>query len=360
MPEMKMAPHEQGAGRERILNVGMVGFGYASATFHAPLIAATPGLCLAAVTSSARDRVRVALPEADIDDSPAAMFARAGIDLIVIATPNETHFPLAREALRAGKHVVVDKPFVLNTAQARELIELAGQNSLHLSVFHNRRWDGDFLTVSQLIADGTLGRVTHFESHFDRFRPVVQARWRESAEAGGGLWYDLGPHLLDQALQLFGRPTAIWLDVANQRDGALADDWFHAVLKYGRMRAILHASTLTAQPAPRFTIHGTHGTYVKHGLDLQEAALRAGKSPGPGWADDPCPGFLTLGTEQGMVERPYPTASGDYLRYYAGIRDAIMSGMPLPVTARSACEVIELIELGIDSARRREQLALNC
>jgi predicted dehydrogenase len=350
-----MATSEQQPART--LNVGIIGFGYASATFHVPLIGATPGLRLAAVVSSAPERVRHTLPEVDIHDSPAAMLARTDIDLVVIVTPNRTHFPLAQDALRAGKHVVVDKPFVLNTAQAQELIEIAERNALQLSVFHNRRWDGDFLTVRQLIADGVLGRVTHFESHFDRYRPVVQARWRESAEAGAGLWYDLGPHLLDQALQLFGRPDTMFLDLAHQRDGALTDDWFHAILKYGNMRAVLHASTLTAQPAPRFTIHGTRGTYIKHGLDMQETALRAGDTQRPGWADDPREGMLTLGTEHGLVEHSHPTVSGAYGRYYAQMRDAILHGMPVPVTARSACEVVELTDLGIDSARRGEQIS---
>jgi predicted dehydrogenase len=349
---------EQHAEQPRTLNVGIVGFGYATATFHAPLVGLTPGLRLAAVASSAPGRVRQSFPGLDVHDTPAGLYERADIDLVVIPTPNDTHFPLARDALRAGKHVVLDKPFVLDTAQARELIELADRNSLQLSVFHNRRWDGDFMTVRQLLADGVLGRITHFESHFDRYRPVVQTRWRESAAAGAGLWYDLGPHLLDQALQLFGRPDSIWLDLASQRDGSLADDWFHAVLKYGSMRAVLHASTLTAQPAPRLTIHGTQGTYIKHGLDAQETALRAGAIDRVGWADDPREGVLTLSTEDGLVDRRHPTAPGAYTQYYAGVRDAILSGTPVPVTARSACEVVELIESGIESARRGERIAL--
>jgi predicted dehydrogenase len=224
--------HTQSQEGSRTLKVGIVGFGYASATFHAPLIRATPGLSLAAVASSAPERVHQALPGVAVCATAAELYARPDIDLVVIATPNDTHFPLARAALEAGKHVVVDKPFVLDTAEALALIELAEQTSLHLSVFHNRRWDGDFLTVRKLLDEGALGRIVHFESHFDRYRPVGKNRWRESGVAGAGLWYDLGPHLLDQALQLFGKPDAIWLDLAHQRDGALSDDWFHAVLKY--------------------------------------------------------------------------------------------------------------------------------
>jgi predicted dehydrogenase len=344
---------------DRILNVGVVGFGYATATFHAPLIDATPGLRLAAIASSAPDRVRLARPGLNTCSTPAELFARADIDLVVVPTPNQTHHPLAMQALLAGKHVVVDKPFTLDVAQAHELIALADRQGLQLSVFHNRRWDADFLTVSRLLAAKALGRLTHFESHFDRYRPAVRPRWRESADAGGGLWYDLGPHLLDQALQLFGKPEAIWLDVACQRDGTIADDWFHAVLHYGSLRAILHGSALTAQPAPRFVLHGTGGSFVKHGLDCQEAALGAGEAPGGnGWGHDPMDGQLTVSTAEGLVETPHANVPGNYPFYYAAMRSAILFGTPVPVTASSACDVIELIETGLESARSGRRLAV--
>lgn len=359
MPVVETASPMRCAEGLRLLKVGIVGFGYASATFHAPLIRATPGLSLAAVASSASDRVRQTLPGMDTCDTPARLYARPDIDLVVIATPNDTHFPLALAALEAGKHVVIDKPFVLNTAEALALIELAESKSLHLSVFHNRRWDGDFLTVKALLDEGVLGRVVHFESHFDRYKPAAASRWRESAVAGAGLWYDLGPHLLDQTLQLFGKPTAISLDVAHQRDGALADDWFHAVLRFDRMRAVLHASALTAQPGPRFTIHGTQGTYIKHGLDAQEAALRTGAILTDGWADDPCEGLLTLNTERGLVDCRRPTYAGAYTKFYAGMREAIIFGAPVPVSAGSACDVIGLIEAGIQSASSGKQIVLS-
>lgn len=345
--------------RVRPLKVGVVGFGYASARFHAPLIQASPGLSLTAVASSAPERVRRALPNADIYARPSDLYARPDIDLVVVATPNDTHFSLARAALEAGKHVVIDKPFVLDTTEGCELIELAERKSLQLSVFHNRRWDGDFLTVRALLDENLLGRVVHFESHFDRYTPVSVNRWRESAVAGAGLWYDLGPHLLDQALQLFGKPTAIWLDVAQQRGGVHADDWFHAVLRYGSMRAVLHASALTAQPGPRFTIHGTRGTYIKHGLDAQEAALGASAALEPGWSDDSCQGWLTLATNSGLANYRHPTCPGAYTRYYAGMREAILSGVPVPVTARSACDVVGLIEAGMQSAACGQQVTIS-
>jgi scyllo-inositol 2-dehydrogenase (NADP+) len=341
------------------LRVGIVGFGFASATFHAPLILSTPGLTLAAIASSDPAKVGQALPGVPVAATAAALFADPDIDLVVIATPNDTHYRLAIDALAAGKHVVVDKPFTLTVAEAEHLTALARQHARLLSVFHNRRWDGDFLTVARLIDSGQLGQLRHVESHFDRYRPQVQARWRESAVAGGGLWYDLGIHLADQALQLFGQPSAVWLDLQRQRDGALADDWFHAVLQYDNLRVILHASALTAAPAPRFVLHGTAGSYIKYGLDTQEAALKRGQRPGaPSWGADPQPGVLTLG-EQAAGGTPYPGLAGDYTVFYGAMRDAIALGTALPVTPESACAAMAIIELGLRSASSGRVLPLD-
>ena len=334
------------------LNVGIVGYGFATATFHAPLIRATGGMTLACIASSNAARVKQALPEVAVADSPGALFANPDIDLVVIATPNDTHYPLAAAALEAGKHVVIDKPFTLDVAQANRLIELAHQRQRLLSVFHNRRWDGDFLTVRQLIDKGALGQLRHVESHFDRYRPQVQNRWRESATAGGGLWYDLGIHLADQALQLFGPPAGVWLDLQRQRTGAVADDWFHAVLQYENLRVILHASALTAAPGPRFVLHGTAGSFVKYGLDTQEAALKRGDVPGmPGWGDDPAHGMLTLGPGDPAQTMEHRGAAGDYTVFYAAMRDAIMRGTAVPVTPESARDAMRVIELGLASVR---------
>ncbi len=340
------------------LHVGIVGYGFASATFHAPLIRATPGLVLSCIASSSPGRVHASLPGMQVAAHPGALLADPAIDLVVIATPNDTHYPLAMAALEAGKHVVIDKPFTLNVAQARQLIQVAGQRQRRLSVFHNRRWDGDFLTVARLIASGELGELRHFESHFDRYRPQVQDRWRESAVPGGGLWYDLGIHLADQALQLFGRPAAVALDLQRQRRGAVADDWFHAVLHYDRLRVILHASALTAAPAARFVLHGTAGSYVKFGLDTQEAALKRGERPGsPGWGDDPQPGSLTRGQPEPVQVSPYPAMAGNYCVYYAAVRDAILHGTALPVTPESAADAMAIIECGMESERTGRRVA---
>ena len=333
------------------LRVGIVGFGYATTTFHAPLIASVPGLQLAAISSSKPDAVRAAWPEVEVCDTPEALFARPDIDLVVIPTPNDTHAPLAAKALAAGKHVVVDKPFTLTSAEARDLIASGHAAGRLLSVFHNRRWDSDFLTLKQIIESGQLGRLVHFESHFDRYRPEVRARWREAAALGSGLWYDLGAHLVDQTLQLFGTPETISLDIAQQRDGAQTDDWFHAVLRYGSLRVILHASALVPDVGPRYVLHGTTGSFIKYGLDTQEDAMKTGERPGGAdWGADPLPGSLTVWHDGHAEEGDVESQPGDYTRYYAGVRDAIVGGSANPVPAEDALRVIRVIELGQQSA----------
>lgn len=342
------------------LNVGIVGYGFATKTFHAPLVAGVPGLNLAAISSSDPAKVTADWPGVATETTPEALFARPDIDLVVIPTPNETHFPLASAALAAGKHVVVDKPFTVTTHEARRLQAQAQAAGRVLSVFHNRRWDSDFLTLKQVIASGELGRIVHFESHFDRYRPEVRARWREQALPGSGLWYDLGSHLLDQALQLFGLPESIALDLALQRENAQSDDFFHAVLRYDQSRVILHAGALVAVPAARFTVHGSQGSFIKYGLDPQEDVLRTGKRPpAADWGHEPVPATLTVWHDGMAQSRELACVAGDYPAYYAGVRDAIRGVGPNPVTAVEVIRVIGLIELGLQSAREGRTLAVS-
>lgn len=341
------------------IKVGIVGYGYASKTFHAPLIASVPGLELSGISSRDPAKAQADWPDARGYDSPESLFADPAIDLVVIPTPNDTHHPLAAMALTAGKHVVVDKPFTVSVDDARDLITRAEKHRRLLSVFHNRRWDGDFLTIRRLVESGELGRLVHFESHFDRYRPEVKNRWRETAAAGGGLWYDLGAHLLDQTLRLFGRPETIALDLAFQRDGVVVDDWFHAILGYGALRVILHASVLVPEQGPRFVLHGTSGTFSCHGLDPQEAALRAGLRPGqPDWVSTPTAGTLTLWRDGVPRAAAFEGKAGDYAAYYAAIRDSICFGAANPVPAREALEVMELIELGRAAAAEARTVRL--
>lgn len=341
------------------IRVGLVGYGFASKTFHAPLISGTAEMELAAVSSSDAGKVHADWPSVQVVSDPQALFDDPTLQLIVIPTPNDTHFPLAKAALNAGKHVVVDKPFTVTLSQARELDALAKAKGLLLSVFHNRRWDSDFLTVKALLAEGTLGDVRYFESHFDRFRPTVQQRWREQKGAGSGIWYDLGPHVIDQALQLFGSPVAITLDAAELRPGAQTTDYFHCTLTYPQRRVVLHASMLVAAESARYQVHGTKGSFVKFGLDPQEDALKAGaRPPQEDWGYDMRDGVLTLAEGDAMVEKSLLTIPGNYPAYYAGIRDAINGVGENPVQAEEAIQVMELIELGLQSAEKRQTLSL--
>lgn len=341
----------------RPLRAGLVGFGFAGQTFHAPVLSAVPGLQLGAVASSQPRKVRAEWPGVDVVPDIDALLGRADIDLIVVATPNAQHHPVAKAALAAGKHVVVDKPFTLDAAQARELAALAQRQGRLLSVYQNRRFDSDFLTLKELLAGGELGRPVYFESHFDRFRPQVRERWREQPVPGAGLWVDLGSHLLDQAVQLFGRPDTLQLDTAALRDGALVEDYFHAVLRYeggahAPLRVVLHATTLAAHAAPRYIVHGTRGSYVKRGVDSQEDALRAGGKPGgERWGADELDGELTLPSDDGQSQRKnVPTLAGNYMAYYAAVRDAILGKGTNPVTPEQAVELMDLLDLGRQSA----------
>jgi len=339
------------------LRAGLVGYGFAGQTFHAPVLSAVPGLELAAVASSQPEKVWKDWPRVPVVADVAELVARSDIDLVVVATPNAQHFPVAKAALEAGKHVVVDKPFTLDVAEARALEALAQRNKRVLAVYQNRRFDADFLTLKDVLASGELGRPVYLESHFDRFRPEVKVRWREQAVPGAGLWVDLGAHLVDQSVQLFGRPDTIQLDSAVLRDGAVVEDYFHAVLRYesgphAPLRVVLHSTTLAAAAAPRYIVHGTRGSYVKHGVDTQEDALRAGqRPPAEGWGADPLGGELTLvGSDGTAGKRSVPTRAGNYVDYYAAVRDAIWGKGPNPVPPEQAVALMELLDLGRQSA----------
>lgn len=341
------------------IRVGLIGYGYASKTFHAPLIAGTVGMELAAVSSSDESKVKADWPGVQVVAEPRHLFNDPSIDLIIIPTPNDTHFPLAKAALEAGKHVVVDKPFTVTLSQARELDALARSLGRVLSVFHNRRWDSDFLTLKALLADGALGEVAYFESHFDRFRPQVRDRWREQAGPGSGIWYDLGAHLLDQALTLFGLPVSLTVDLAQLRPGAQATDYFHAVLNYPQRRVVLHGTLLAAAESARYIVHGSRGSYVKYGLDPQEERLKNGeRPPQEDWGYDMRDGVLTRAEGDEITEETWLTLPGNYPAYYAGIRDALNGAGDNPVPASQAIQVMELIELGIESAKHRSTLNL--
>jgi predicted dehydrogenase len=342
------------------LQVALVGYGFVGKVFHAPLISAVDGLALHTVVSSNADAVRADFPQMRVAASLETALSDPAIDLVVIATPNALHAPQAHAALDAGKHVVVDKPFTVTVPEAEAVIAHAARADRVLSVFHNRRYDADFRTLRHLLADEALGTVVQFDSHFDRFRLEVRDRWRERAGPGAGLWYDLGPHLIDQALQLFGAPLAITADIVVQRDGGETADYFHATLRYARLRVILHASTMMAAHDQRYSVHGTHGSFVKQGLDTQEDALKAGRTPGDAlWGHDSRPGTLTTVTGEHTSTRIIAGEPGDYRRYYAGVRDAIRGSGLNPVPAGEALAVMKLIELGLESSDSRREIIVS-
>jgi len=313
------------------IRVGLIGYGLAGRLFHEPFIRVSSRLELTGVLTSRDHQMQVSL----LDE----LLERA--DLIVVASPNDMHFPLAKAALDQGKHVVVDKPFTVTLEEADELVALAIRREQLLSVFHNRRWDGDFLTVERVLPD--LGEVLLFEANWDRFRPDIKRGWREEPGPGTGLLSDLGPHLIDQALRLFGWPDAVTADIQAQREGARVDDYFDITLHYGRMRACLRSSSLAAAPRPRFAIQGTSGSFVKPGLDPQEAQLKAGLRPGDvGFGESDEVGSFVR--PDGTVT-PIPTERGDYLGFYDAIAAAILDGEPVPVPAADARDGILLIDL---------------
>ncbi len=337
-----------------MINVGLVGFGFAGKVFHAPVIRAVAGLRLTTIVQ------RHGAPDPLYQDvefvrSVEEMLTRK-LDLVVVATPNTSHHPIARQCLLAGRHVVVDKPFTTTLAEAEELVQLARQQQRLVTVYQDRRYTGDFATVQQVVADGALGRVVMFESHFDRFRPERKpSAWREQELPGSGVWFDLGPHLFDQALLLFGIPDAIGADIRSEREHAVVDDAFDVTLHYARMRAILRSSMMVPGPGPTWMVHGTDGSFIKHGMDPQEAALKEGRTPAePDWDVEPSERYGTLTTPGGS--RVVPTLRSSFARYYENVRDAILGNANLAVTPEWSLDVMRGLLLAIESSRQRRVL----
>lgn len=327
------------------IRVGLVGYGLAGAVFHAPLIRACKRMEIAAVLTSR--------------DAPCAVRDLGTLldrsDLVVVASPNATHFDIAKAALQADKHVVVDKPFTTTLAEAEELIGLSADRGLKLTVFQNRRWDSDYLTACSVLP--RLGEVRLFEAHWDRFRTEIRESWKEQPDDANGLLPDLGSHLIDQALQLFGIPDAVQADLAKQRQGAQVDDYFALTFFYGEMRALLSASTLIAEPRPRFAIHGTKGSFVKEGIDPQEQQLKDGLQPSSSvFGVDPSDGHLT---RPGGTAESVPSERGSYPAFYEHVADAVLSGRDMPVAPGEALHVMRIIELAKQSAREGRRIHIH-
>ncbi|MDN3668965.1 oxidoreductase [Echinicola jeungdonensis] len=325
------------------IKTGLVGYGRIGESIHAPLIDHEPLLELTAVVERNREKSREKYPDITIYRSLDEMLIQSEIQMVIICTPNAEHFPQAKAALEAGKHVVVEKPITVTSKEAEILDKLAKSKGLVLSVFQNRRWDGDFLTVKQLLEEKVLGRILHFESHFDRFRPKPKTNWREKKVPGSGILYDLGPHLIDQAIQLFGMPSWIYAEILLQRSGVEADDFFELTMMYGNLKVRLTASIMLNAPLPKFLILGEKGSYSKYGLDIQEAAFKAGIQPGThDWGREAEEDWGKIFLENESYT--YPTLPGDYTRYYKNIAKAINGEEELKVKPEEAILSMKIIE----------------
>lgn len=342
-----------------MLRAGVIGYGLGGSAFHAPFIAATPGLQLSAIVTRDTERQRAAARAYPgvrlISDVSELWDGSVELDLVAISTPNRTHVPLAMSAIAAGMHVVVDKPIAPSSNEVRSLADAARRRGVLIIPFQNRRWDGDFLTLRRLVSDGAVGTPLRFESRFERWRPTPTRGWRErgAAEEAGGLLFDLGSHLIDQALVLFGPVGEVFAHLDRRREGVDADDdTFVALTHASGVRSHLYVSAVAAQAAPRFRLLGDSGAFTKWGLDVQEDALRAGARPGGvDWGREPEERWGTLGTD-GQTRR-VPTERGDYGAFYAGVARAIRGDGPPPVDVSDAIAMLELIESARHQARAK-------
>ena len=337
-----------------MLNVGLVGFGFAGKVFHAPVIRAVDGLLLTTIVQRhGPSDQRYA--DVEFVRSVDELLTRK-IDLVVVATPNTSHHPIAKQCLLAGRHVVVDKPFTPTLAEAQELVQVAKQQRRIVTVYQDRRYTGDFATVQQVVGEGDLGRVVSFESHFDRFRPELKPNaWREQAHPGSGVWFDIGPHLFDQALLLFGVPEAIGADIRIERDGAVVDDAFDVTMYYRHVRAVLRASMLRSPDGPPWIVNGTKGSFIKYGMDPQEAALKEGRAPDEAdWDWEPPDLYGKFVTSD--ATRTVPTLRSSFAHYYANVRDAMLGTAELAVSPEWCLDVMRGLELAVESSRTRTVL----
>jgi scyllo-inositol 2-dehydrogenase (NADP+) len=344
-----------------MIRVGIVGFGMGARVFHAPLISSVNGLELAAVVERTTGNAAQRYPHITTYRSLDALLADSSLDLIVVSTPSGTHFEIARQILDAGKNVIVDKPMSVTSAEIAQLIQLAAARHVFLIPFHNRRWDSDFQTIQKLLHESSLGRLVFLESRFDRWRIALPTArlWKEDPSLGGGVLLDLGTHLVDQVLVLFGKPEAVEAQILCEREWARANDAFILRLRYPGLTVIVAANSLSAPPGPRFHLRGTKGNYWKSGLDPQEAALnKITRIEDPAWGQEPPAdwGSLHIDVDGAMITRPVAPIPGDYRLYYAAVRDALLGKSPVPVSAVDAWRVARLLEWGVESSSQRREI----
>lgn len=341
------------------VKTGLIGYGLGGKCFHAPFIANTPLLQLSSVVERKTNESPERYPWVKVVRSVEELLSDDSLELIVVTTPNNTHFPLAKQALLAGKNVVVDKPMTVTTDEAKELMALAKEKNKVLSVYQNRRYASDGRTIKKLLDSKVLGDVFEFESQFNRFRPDLKDSWKEIPVPGSGILYDLGAHLIDQALSLFGLPKTITADIRKQRVGTKADDYFDIRMDYGFTKVIMKAGMLVREQGPRYMIHGTKGSFIKYGDDPQDADARAGMMPdNPKWGLEPeeSYGLLNADINGENVKKKIPSEKGDFTIYYQQLADTLVNGAPLKEKPEHGYNVIRIIELAAESNQQKRTL----
>ncbi len=349
---------------QNLIRTGIIGYGLSGRVFHAPFIDVVEGFDLAKISTGNPQAIKMIeerYPATTVVPDGNGIINDPEIDLVIVTSPNTDHFRWAREALLAGKHAIVEKPFTVNVQEADELIELAKKQKKILTVYHNRRFTSDTKTVKKILESGILGEVRDYESHFDRFRaePRPGGAWREEPLPGSGIFYDLGSHLIDQALWFFGMPQAVTAEINSQRPWAKADDHFDVRLHYPTFTATLKSGMLCKIPGPTYMIHGTNGSFVKYGLDVQEATLDGGAIPqGKDWGREPEDIWGTINTEykgvkiQGKVESEH----GDYREYFINLREAILGKTEIAVKPEEARDAMKIIELAFQSSKEKRTI----
>jgi scyllo-inositol 2-dehydrogenase (NADP+) len=335
------------------ITTSIIGFGLSGRYFFAPFIEHNPSYSLHSFVTSQKETVKSEYPGTIVYQSVDEVINNDDIKLVVVASPNYTHYDYARKALLSGKHVIVEKPFTVTVNEAEQLFKLAGERNLVLAPFQNRRWDGDFLTVKKIIEAGELGEIVYFESHFDRYRPQHdRVAWKNEQLPGNGILYDLGPHLIDQALCLFGMPKEIFADIGVQRQNGKVDDYFDIQLYYNELKIVLKASVMVREQGPRFIVHGRSGSFIKHGLDPQEMNLRSGMKPSDdklGADSEENYGLIHTERNGSVVREKVETINGDYGKYFQNVANAINNTEQLTVSANDGLNIIRVIEKAYES-----------
>lgn len=343
------------------IKVGILGYGLSGSVFHAPLLAVLDEYHISKVLTSRTEEVKRDFPDAEVVHKLEEITKDPAIELVIVTTPSGLHFEHAMACIQAEKHVVMEKPMTATAEEGDKLKQAADEKGVLLSVYHNRRWDNDFLTIKKLIEDKSLEEINTYLVSYNCYKPEVQERWREKEGAATGTLYDLGSHIIDQTLHLFGMPKAVTANVMIQRENAEAVDYFHLMMDYGKLQAILYGGSIVPANGPRYQIHGQHSSFIKYGIDGQEAALRAGSKPeDDSWGEDDQAFYGQLTTIHGQDKKTetIPSVNGSYLTYYRNIAESIREGAALPVTAEEGIDVIRIIEAAMKSSEEKRTIIL--